>query len=143
LTNMRGTALAAVLLVLASCGGSAGVTPRASNSPAPPSSTASASFPSPSPAAGAPQPVAVTCGTPFPGAGHELALLTLRNNPGVIVRDLADLSNPLTRCIIKGGGSDFRFYDSTHISYIVTANAGDGALYVIDLTTSATSLVRA
>jgi hypothetical protein len=84
----------------------------------------------------------VTCATQIP-AGHELALVTLRNTSGVIVRDITDLANPVTRCVIKGGGIYFRFVNATHISYIVTADSGVGALYLVDMLTRTTSLVRA
>jgi Tol biopolymer transport system component len=58
------------------------------------------------------------------------------------VRDVTDLSKPITRCVLKGGGSYFRFVDATHISYIVTDDSGLGALYLVDLNHSITSLVR-
>ncbi len=70
--------------------------------------------------------------------------MKLRNVSGVIVRDITDINHPSTKCTIAGG-SYFRFYDSSHVSYIVFAN-GDlgaaGALYMIDLTAQTTSLVR-
>jgi hypothetical protein len=140
---MRGTVLAAALLVLAACGGSAGATPTPFNSSATPTPVASAEFPSPTPGGPTPPPPAtVTCSTQIP-ADHELALVTLRNTTGVIVRDISTLSNPVSRCVIKGGGIYFRFVNGTHISYIVTADNGNGALYLVDLLTRTTSLVRA
>jgi dipeptidyl aminopeptidase/acylaminoacyl peptidase len=76
-------------------------------------------------------------------AGHELALVNLRSVSGVIVRDIGDLSNPVTRCVIQGvRGNYFRFVTATRISYIVSADNGDGAMYVADLQTGKTSLVR-
>jgi len=143
LSYMRGTVLAA-LLMLAACGGSPVVTPTASIPAASPSPSpvASAGFPSPSPGTLTPPPLSVTCATQIP-AGHELVLVTLRNTSGVIVRDISDLAHPVTRCTIKGGGIYFRFVDATHISYIVTADNGDGALYLMDMLTRTTSLVRA
>lgn len=48
-------------------------------------------------------------------------------------------------CSIVGGGSNFRFVNASHISYVSSAGGGgsSGALYVVDLTTRRTSLVRA
>lgn len=138
---MRGSALAAALLMLAACGGSTGATPTPSGSTASPTPAASAPFPSPTPG-GPPPPNAatVTCTSQIP-AGAELALVTLRNTAGVIVRDITDLAHPVTRCTIKGAGDPFfRFIDATHISYITN---GGGALYMVDLLTRTTSLVRA
>jgi hypothetical protein len=57
---------------------------------------------------------------------------------------VTDISHPLTRCTIYGG-NHFRFKDATHVSYIVyqTDSLGSpGAMYLADLLTSATSLVR-
>jgi hypothetical protein len=69
--------------------------------------------------------------------------VTLRNTAGVVVRDVSNLAKPVTRCIIKGSGSYFRFVTSTRVSYIVTGDNGEGALYTVDLPTQTTSLVRA
>jgi hypothetical protein len=41
--------------------------------------------------------------------------VTLRNTTGVIVRDISDISNPVTRCIFKGAGTYFRFVNASHI----------------------------
>jgi Tol biopolymer transport system component len=68
--------------------------------------------------------------------------VTLRNVAGYAVRDISDISNPVTRCTVKGAGSNFRFLSATRLSYIVTADDGNGALYSADLKTRATSLVR-
>jgi len=61
------------------------------------------------------------------------------------VRDVTDLTHPVTRCGLSGG-ANLRFINSTRISYIVTSS-GDlgaaGSLYLVDLATSTTSLVRA
>jgi hypothetical protein len=88
--------------------------------------------------------VSLTCSS-TPAAGQRLALVTLRGTAGIVVRDITDLAHPVSRCIF-GGGSYFRFYNATHVSYIVVAS-GDlgaaGALYLADLTTRTTSLVRA
>jgi dipeptidyl aminopeptidase/acylaminoacyl peptidase len=70
--------------------------------------------------------------------------VTLRAVQGIVVRDVTDLTHPVTRCGFSGG-SNFRFVSSTRVSYIVTTgNLGaPGALYLVDLNTSTTSLVRA
>jgi hypothetical protein len=143
-----------MFLVLAACGNQPAATGQASSSPlapsgspaASPSSSASAShatFPSPSPSG--PNhlpPLAATCTSKIP-AGHALALVTLRSTAGVAVRDISDLSKPVTRCVISGVMGNFlRFVNTTRISYIETANNGDGAMYVADLGTGATSLIR-
>ena len=62
-----------------------------------------------------------------------------------MVRDVTDLTHPVTRCGFSGGAY-FRFATSTRVSYIVMSGTGlgaSGALYLVDLTTSTTSLVRA
>ena len=84
----------------------------------------------------------MTCSSQIPG-GHELALATLRNTAGVVVRDISDLAKPVTRCVIKGSGIYFRFVSATRVSYIVSGDNGEGALYAVDLPTQTTSLVRA
>ena len=80
-----------------------------------------------------------------PAAGAHLALVNLRGVAGVIVRDITDIAHPVTRCTFGGGGY-FHFYNGTHVSYIVMGS-GDlgaaGALYLADLSTRTTSLVRA
>jgi len=74
----------------------------------------------------------------------NLALVTIRGASGVIVRDISNLSNPISRCVLHGTGANYvRFVDWSHISYIVTRANGDGALYVADLLTRQSSLVRA
>jgi hypothetical protein len=140
---MRGAVLVAAVLVLAACGGSSGATGKASPSTAAPAASPSpAAFPSPSPGGPIPPPpAAVTCTSQIP-AGHELALLTLRNTTGVVVRDITDVTHPVTRCILKGPGIYFRFVSATRVSYMVTADNGNGALYLVDLLTRTTSLVR-
>ncbi len=71
--------------------------------------------------------------------------MTLRGTSTVVVRDITDIPNPVSRCTFFGG-SHFRFYNATHVSYVVAAS-GDlgapGALYLADLATRTTSLVRA
>lgn len=87
--------------------------------------------------------MAVVCASPIP-SGHQLALVSLKGVSGIVVRDVTDIGHPVTRCNISGG-SNFRFITETRISYIVTAS-GDlgaaGALYMVDLQTQTTSLVR-
>jgi len=87
--------------------------------------------------------MAVVCSSQIP-AGHQLALVTLRGVQGIVVRDVTDLTHPVTRCGFSGG-SNFRFVSSTHVSYTVTTGSlgSPGGLYLVDLTTSTTSLVRA
>ena len=87
--------------------------------------------------------MAVVCSSQIP-AGHQLALVTLRGVQGVVVRDVTDLTHPVTRCGFSGG-SNFRFVSSARVSYIVTTGdlGSPGALYLVDLATSTTSLVRA
>lgn len=142
---MRLRVLLGTLLLLAICGCSSGATGQApAHSPTP---AGSGAFPSPSPGGPpAPSPLAVTCTSQIPAA-HELALVTLRNTTGVIVRDISDISNPVTRCVIKGTGGSFHFVDGTHISYTVNLNGADGGyqgggLFLVDLNTLTTSLVR-
>jgi hypothetical protein len=140
---VRGTGMAAVLLMLAACGGSAGATPTPSPSAATPTPVASAGFPSPTPGGPTPaSPVTLTCASDVP-AGHELALVSLRNTTGIVVRDISNIATPITRCTFKGAGTYFRFVDGTHVSYIVASDNGTGALYVANLQTRTTSLVRA
>jgi len=71
-------------------------------------------------------------------------LVILRPVQGIAVRDLTDLAHPVTRCGFSGGAY-FRFISATRVSYIVTSGSlgSPGALYMADLTTSTTSLVRA
>ena len=146
---MRGTVLAAALVVLAACGGSPGPTGQTTPSPSspsnPPTPTAvtSPAFPSPTPGGPKPpSPATFTCASQIP-AGNELALVTLRNTSGIVVRDISNISNPVTRCIFKGAGTYFRFVNATHVSYLVASDNGTGALYLVDLRARTTSLVRA
>jgi len=142
--------LVAATLVLSACGGSsttvslhtptvsgsAGASPSGSGgSPAP--------LPTPSPASSAGHPATAHC-TAAPSAGEQLALVSLRGVPGVVVRDITDIGHPATRCTITGG-SQFEFVSATKISYIVLASGDLGAaggLYVFDAATGATALVR-
>jgi hypothetical protein len=146
---MRGTVLAAALVVLAACGGSPGPTgqttpsPSSSSNPPTPAAVTSPAFPSPTPGGPKPpSPATFTCASQIP-AGNELALVTLRNTSGIVVRDISNISNPVTRCIFKGAGTYFRFVNATHVSYLVASDNGTGALYLVDLRARTTSLVRA
>jgi hypothetical protein len=146
---VRATVLASVVLALCACSGLPGTASQASSSPTPPVSTppgaspSSPAFPSPSPGGPTPPaPLGVTCPYRIPRVAN-LVLVTLRNTTGVIVRDISDLSNPISRCTLHGtGGGYFRFMDWSHVSYIVTNANGTGALYLTDLLTRRTSLVR-
>ena len=138
--------LVVLILVAAACGNNPSTartspstvttSPRPSSSPLP--------FPSPSPGGPAPPaPMAVVCASQIP-SGHQLALVSLKGVSGIVVRDVTDIAHPITRCNISGG-SYFRFITESRISYIVTSS-GDvgaaGALYMVDLQTQTTSLVR-
>jgi hypothetical protein len=137
-----------VLILLAiACGPSP--TP-AKKSPSPVATTpvvrpSLAPFPSPTPGGPTPPPpVGVVCQSQVP-AGHQLALVSLHGVQGVVVRDVTDINNPVTRCTFQGGAY-FRFVSSTRVSYIVTSGSdlgASGALYMVDLNQSTTSLVRA
>src|SRR5712692_9582967 len=91
-----------------------------------------------------PPSVAVVCSSQVP-AGHQVALVSLRGVQGVVVRDVTDIQHPVTRCGFQGGAY-FRFVNSARVSYIVTSSGdigASGALYMVDLNASTTSLVRA
>jgi hypothetical protein len=139
----KGLALTAVSVVLAACGNSPTAAPKATPTARP--SAAALPFPSPTPGGPAPPPRAtVTCASKIP-SGSQLALVTLRGGSGIVVRDVTDVGHPVSRCSISGG-SYLRFVNGTHISYIVMASSdlgAPGALYLVDLQTQTTSLVRA
>src|SRR6266567_1632622 len=137
-------------LALAACTLSPGATGQASHSAATPTASATASptpntspFPTQTPGPTTPRPVAVTCSSQVPTGLRELALVTLRKTAGVVVRDITDIAHPVTRCVFTGPANFFRFVSATRISYMVTADNGDGALYLVDLQTQTTSLARA
>jgi dipeptidyl aminopeptidase/acylaminoacyl peptidase len=70
-------------------------------------------------------------------------LVKLRGQTGIFVRDITDINHPVNRCKVSGG-QYFRFVSATKLSYLAygTGDLGSPAsLYVIDLTTGATSLV--
>jgi dipeptidyl aminopeptidase/acylaminoacyl peptidase len=138
--------LPALIVLAVACGSSP--TPKASPSGAPTTPVARPSLaPFPSPTAGGPTPpppVAVVCQSQVP-AGHQLALVSLHGVQGVVVRDVTDINHPVTRCGFQGGAY-FRFVNSARVSYIVTSGSdlgASGALYMVDLNASTTSLVRA
>jgi hypothetical protein len=132
---MKGTVLVLALITLAGCSISPAVTPIASGSPAA-IFTPSSGGPAP------PAPAPFTCGSRIP-AGANLTLVTLPGKTGVSVRDISDLSSPLSRCLVHGMSATYpRFMDGTHVSYIVAGPTGNGALYLADLQTRRTKLVR-
>jgi len=116
--------------------------PSVAASPLPSRPPSPASLPSPTTAASVP-PASFSCGAAVQ-AGHQLALVTLRNANGVVVRDITDLAHPASICTFSGG-QYFQFRSRTEVSYEVFSS-GDlgaaGSLYVADLQTGATSLVR-
>jgi len=140
----------AVAAALTACGGSS--TTVSLHSPAVSSSAGSspgagggspAPFPTPSQAGSGVSPATAHCTAP-PSAGEQLALVSLRGVPGVVVRDITDLGHPTTRCTITGG-SQFQFVSATKVSYIALASGNQGApgaLYVFDAATGSTALVR-
>jgi dipeptidyl aminopeptidase/acylaminoacyl peptidase len=136
--------LCMVVLLTVACGNSPTVaktspTARATSQAPSPSGPA---FPSPTPGGPTgPPPLAIVCSSQIP-AGHQLSLVTIRGVQGIVVRDVTDLQRPVTRCGLSGGAY-LRFVSATRISYIVTDQSGSGALYLVDLNTSTTSLVRA
>jgi hypothetical protein len=172
---MKAALPALAMLVLAACGGAtpaANHTPDASRaavvSPSPastasPSAVASPSAPaspiaSPNPFVppsavpalpSTPKPVVFACSSTIP-AGAQLALVTLRGSTDVAVRDITNISSPVSRCAFKYceqfcssyGPTDMRFVTSTSISYIVRSVDGDGAMYLVDLLSGNSLLVR-
>jgi len=138
--------LVIVLLLLAvACGNSPSQSKKSPSSKSPTPSAAAIPFPSPTPGGPTPpSPMAVACSSQIP-AGHQLALVKISGVSGIVVRDVTDIQHPVTRCVISGG-TYLRFINSSRISYIVTSSGdlgASGALYLVDLNTSTTSLVRA
>ena len=132
MAHMRRSAFAAALLVLAACSGSSTATPTAATS----STRTAAPTVTPAP------PAAATCTSPIP-AGHRLALVSLGKSTQVVVRDITNITRPVTRCKFDGGAFN-RFVDATHVSYISTDTTGQrSALYVMDLQTARVKLIRA
>ena len=139
----KGLALIVVPVVLAACGNTSSGTHPSPTTQSPASSPFA--FPSPTLNGLTPPPKAtVTCASRIP-AGSKLALVTLRGGSGIVVRDVTDVAQPVTRCSITGGGY-LRFVNGTHISYISSSSSdlgASGALYLVDLQTQITTLVRA
>ena len=144
--RLLGSLVVATALIVAACGSSSTAShPSPSHHTSTPSGAPSGGgpFPSPTSTAGAVPPVSATCTAP-PAAGQQLALVSLRGVPGVVVRDITDIGHPTTRCTL-GGGSGFEFVSATRISYIVLASSDQGAagsMYLFDTGTGTTSLVR-
>ena len=139
----KGLSLSVVPVLIAACGNNSTAHPSAT--PSTHAATTPFPFPSPSPNGVTPPPRAtVTCASKIP-SGAQLALVTLRGGTGIVVRDVTDVQQPVSRCSISGG-SHLRFVNGTHISYIVMSSSdlgASGALYLVDLQTQTTSLVRA
>ncbi len=135
-------------LVLTACGGSSTTvslhSPSSSAKSTPSAGGGSpAPFPTPSAASAGAPPASAHCTAP-PSVGEQLALVSLRGVPGVVVRDITNIAHPTTRCTITGG-SQFQFVSATKASYVSLASGNQGAagaLYVFDTGTGATSLVR-
>jgi hypothetical protein len=95
-----------------------------------------------------PKPVAFTCSSTIP-SGAQLALVSLSGSTDIVVRDLTDISHPVSRCTFKTcvqycvsfGPRDIRFVDGSHISYIANGGGGGYAIYVADLQTGNSVLV--
>jgi len=84
----------------------------------------------------------LTCGSAISPTAN-LTLVTLKGDTGVKVRDISDLSLPTSLCSINGAdASHFRFRTATQVSYFASDSTGDGALYLADLPSKHTSLVR-
>jgi dipeptidyl aminopeptidase/acylaminoacyl peptidase len=84
----------------------------------------------------------LSCGSAVSPTAN-LTLVTLKDDAGVKVRDISDLSNPRSLCSLNGQGANyFRFRTATEVSYIVSGTGGAGALYLADLPSKRTSLVR-
>ncbi len=137
--------LIVLLLLVVACGNSSAQSKASPSASRPAPSSSPIPFPSPTPGGPTPPPpMAVVCTSQIP-AGHQLALVTIQGVSGIQVRDVTDIQHPVTRCAISGG-SYLRFINATRISYIVTSSGdlgASGALYLVDLSTSTTSLVRA
>jgi hypothetical protein len=150
--RIRSLLAAATAFGLMACGSSSTAHITSSHSPSanagtsasPPTSTPGAVFPSPTPGpAGVPAAVSTSC-TSAPAAGEHLVLVSLRGVSGIVVRDITDINHPVNRCKVSGGGY-FRFVSATRLSYIVLASSdlgAAGAMYLVDMSSGTTSLVR-
>lgn len=140
--------LSAIVLVTAVACSPASQAPTSSASPSRVAQAAASpspvpfAFPSLPPDSAAVPPASVSCVSPI-APGSALALVTLKGAAGVAVRDITDINHAVTRCVFSGG-TKFRFYDATHVSYVVEgSNVGSpGSLYLADLKAGTTSLIR-
>jgi hypothetical protein len=145
---MKGAALALALVTLAACN-LPGAIPLDSPTPSTLASTTPSplptplAFPSASPGGpSTPHAARLTCGSPISPTAN-LTLVTLKGDTGVKVRDISDLSQPTSLCSFSGAGAGyFRFRTATEVSYVASDAAGNGALYLADLPSKHTSLVR-
>ena len=88
-------------------------------------------------------PVAAACTSPT-APGEHLVLVNLHGQSGVFVRDITDINHPVNRCKLSGG-QNIKFATATRVSYLVYASGDLGSalsLYLVDLTSGATSLVK-
>jgi hypothetical protein len=149
--RIRSAVAVASCLAVMACGGSSAAarhSPSLSGSVNPSSSAAASTpgsaFPSPTPGGpAAVPPASFSCASTISPA-HQLVVVQLKGVSGYVVRDITDILHPVTRCTFHGG-SYFRFLSETRVSYIVTAGSNlgaAGALYLADLTSGSTSLVR-
>lgn len=158
---MRKGALVLALLVLTGCGSAApaarqtpSTTPVAMANPSP--SVGPVASPGPfvppspvAPAAKTPKPVNFACSSAIP-AGAQLDLVTLRGSTDIVVRDITNLSKPVSRCAFKPcyqfcdsyGPDSMQFVTGRFVSYIARSAENDGAMYLVDLQSSETKLVR-
>src|SRR3981081_2715891 len=113
---VRPLVLASVPVALCACTGLPGTAARDSPTPTIHSSTTPSpvpkplAFPSPSPGGPAPpHPARLSCrAAVIPTA--NLTLVTLKDDAGVKVRDISDLSNPRSLCSLNGQAANyFRF----------------------------------
>lgn len=89
----------------------------------------------------------MSCTSAIP-SGAQLALVTLIGSADLVVRDITDISKPVTRCTFKTciqycssfGPQSIGFISRTQVSYMVNS-AGGNALYVADLGTKRMTLV--
>ena len=156
---MRKAGVVAALVFMTACSAAAPAvsqTPntspvaKASASPSPAASPTPFAMPSPvTPTPKTPQPVAFGCLSTIP-TGAQLELVTLRGSTDIVVRDITNLSKPISRCAFKyceqfcksRGPDSIRFVTGSVISYIVRSDNNDGALYLVDLSNQKTVLAR-
>jgi len=76
--------------------------------------------------------------------------VTLRGSTDVVVRDISNLSKPASLCAFKAcsqfcdsyGPDNMRFVTRSRLSYIVRSADGYGAMYLADLSSHTTLLIR-